>query len=95
MWGALDITHDGAGVLDPWSCKYPLLILLRRIWNSRNDMVFRLEDVGVDVTLRAIVRDLDLRSHRYRWCVNKQRLLQWRGHATEAIVRRFAASPSS
>jgi hypothetical protein len=77
LWEALGITHDGADVSNPWGCSHPphlanglsndvLLVVMWRIWNSRNDVIFCSEYTDTQSTLRAIVRDLDLWSFRYR-----------------------------
>jgi hypothetical protein len=104
LWEALGITHDGADVSNPWGCSHPphlanglsndvLLVVMWRIWNSRNDVIFRSEYTDTQSTLRAFVRDLDLWSFRYRSLVLKLCISQWRAHVSDAVSRQPTASP--
>jgi hypothetical protein len=85
VWASLQIGHEDARVTDPWGCTYPphllapvsddfLLIVVWRVWHSRNDMVFRSQGASAVATLRLIVSDLDLWSHRLRDCIRKFQL---------------------
>ena len=54
-----------------------LLITLWRIWDSRNAVVFRSQDHTPDPTIRNIVTDLELFSHRFRDPVDKVAATSW------------------
>lgn len=76
LWQCLGINLDQVVLSSPWAATYPahlpssvwpdvLLILLWRLWNARNNCIFRSEDHTIHQTLWASIRDIDLWSNRY------------------------------
>jgi len=97
IWLALSIGTTGTMTASPWMCHYPqhlpadvwddvLLIILWRIWNRCNDVVFRSLQTSTAVTLRLIATDIDTWSHRFRDHTLKLHLCTWRSHVLSALM---------
>ena len=93
IWQRLGITHSA----QPFECfwdspsppglprniwDYVLLIILWKIWDARNAMVFRKIDQTCTVTISNIIQDLTLWSHRFRTTETREAADLWRDHLT-------------
>ena len=74
-----------------WDCRLPtqvdaviwhsvLLIILWKIWDSRNAMTFRQQNHHSIITLRRIIDDLMLWTHRMKKPLHKQAASSWRSY---------------
>nr|XP_040254031.1 uncharacterized protein LOC120972617 [Aegilops tauschii subsp. strangulata] len=59
---------------------FVLLALLWKIWTARNDMLFRCIDQCFVMTIRNLISDLDLWSHRLIDTGDKEDVLSWRSY---------------
>ena len=67
---------------------WPLVLmeLLWKIWAARNDMVFRNIDQSSVITLRNLISDLDLWSHRLVLTQDKEDVFSWRSYLSARCI---------
>ena len=63
-----------------------VLVILLKIWDSRNAAVFRSEDHTARLTITNIVTDLELHSHRFRDPADKVAARSWLSYLTTRLA---------
>ncbi|XBI87029.1 hypothetical protein VPH35_025165 [Triticum aestivum] len=97
VWQRLGILPQAEGIIDLWDAPIPhqlphkawpfiLMSLLWKIWAARNDMLFRNIDQRSVITLRALISDLDLWSHRLMERCDKEDVSSWRSYLSARCI---------
>ena len=90
IWQRLELSPSES-ISDLWGCRLPpeadmiiwhsiLLIILWKMWDSRNAMTFKQQNHHSIFTLKRIIDDLMLWTHRMKKPAHKQAASSWRSY---------------
>jgi hypothetical protein len=97
VWGKIGITGISFDQDDLWTrshhtmlhldiAPFAMTTIMWRIWDARNSLIFRQQNVTCNLIISRVIEDLALWSHRIRNGEHKAHLMLWRNHLSSCIM---------
>jgi hypothetical protein len=97
VWGKIGIKGISFDQDDLWTrshhtmlhldiAPFAMTTIMWRIWDARNSLIFRQQNVTCNLIISRVIEDLALWSHRIRNGEHKAHLMLWRNHLSSCIM---------